>query len=240
MYTSIVRVSVRRHAFNDVVVLNVHRSRGMFYSNGAVGSSSNGNFGGGGGGGRGGDTAAAAFSSSSRRAHPARRRRYSRDNHEGRDSDDSESESECEQPERTPTPAGGSGGGSHHGYTYTWVHPMVRGAPPVGRLAHSSAVVRLLDDGDGASGCGSGQQAFMMVFGGVGTGQVFNDVSALRYDLYIQSTVSLRWQQCLFAVFESGCGWTPALPRPPPPAPSSRSGALPVVLRIHLSTGNKW
>ena len=138
-----------RHAFNDVVVLNVHRSRGMFTSNG---NSVRG--------------AGAEPPSSSGRAHPARRRRYSSDS-------DSDSDSDGEQAESTAT------SGSRHGYTYTWVHPMVRGTPPVGRLAHSSAVVRLLEDGE--AGSGSGQQAYMVVFGGVGTGQVFNDVSALRW-----------------------------------------------------------
>eukprot|EP00752_Nemacystus_decipiens_P012142 g10764.t1 len=164
------------HAFNDIVVLNVHRSRGMFTSNGTLGGGRNDNSGDGGGGGgcsgRGGDVAA-AYSASSGRSHPARRRRYSTDS----DSDSSE------QAESSPT------GGNNHGYTYTWVHPMVRGTPPVGRLAHSSAVVRLPEDGEG--GAGSGQQAYMVVFGGVGTGQVFNDVSALRCN----STRSLVWER---------------------------------------------
>lgn len=190
----------RRHAFNDVVVLNVHRSRGIFSRNGTLGGGSSSNSGGsvGSGSGRGVD-AAASFSSSSARAHPARRRRFS---------SDSDSDSDGELPEMTPT------GGNHHGYTYTWVHPMVRGTAPVGRLAHSSAVVRLLDDGDGGSG--SGQQAFMVVFGGVGTGQVFNDVSALR---------------CVLVVFDF-FSWSRsfALARPPS---LSQFGALPKCLCIH-------
>eukprot|EP00903_Cladosiphon_okamuranus_P011781 g11074.t1 len=164
---------IAAHAFNDVVVLNVHRSRGVFTStsNAALG---------GGNSGRGGDAAGLSFSSSSRRAHPARRRRYS----SGIDIDfDSDSDSDSQQPESTPS------GGSHHGYTYSWVHPTVRGTPPEGRLAHSSAVVRLLDDGEGGST--AGQQAFMIVFGGVGTGQVFNDVSALR----CSSTSRLEWER---------------------------------------------
>ena len=182
VYVSLSYVSLsNRHAFNDVIVLNVHRSRGMFTSSGsgALDRSD-------GSGGRGGD---AAFSSSSERAHPARRRRYS-----------SDSDSDCEQPEGTPTLA------SHHGYTYTWVHPMVRGRPPVGRLAHSSAVVRLLNDSEGGSE--SGQQAYMMVFGGVGTGQVFNDVAALRC---VNDDIRSDDYMLCFSKWPR----TSALPRPP-------------------------
>lgn len=162
-----------RHAFNDVVVLNVRRSRGgVFSTSGSVQGDSGSNTSS--GNGRGGDTA--AFSSSSGRVHPAQRRRHNNGNHPVWDSDDingCDVDGDCEQRERTTT------GGCHHGYTYRWVRPIVRGTPPVGRLAHSSAVVRL-PEGEGGSGDGSGQQAYMVVFGGVGTGQLFNDVSALK------------------------------------------------------------
>jgi len=119
------------------------------------------------------------FSSSSGEEHPARRRRHSKGSRPVWDSDDSDgcNADDREQRERGRERESTTTDGSHHGYAYTWVHPMVRGTPPVGRLAHSSAVVRLMDD-DGGSG--SGQQAYMVVFGGVGTGQLFNDVSVLR------------------------------------------------------------
>lgn len=68
------------------------------------------------------------------------------------------------------------------GYRYRWVRPMTHGNPPVGRLAHAAAVVRVVEgegDGDGGAG-GSVKQAYMVVFGGVGTGALFNDIHALK------------------------------------------------------------
>lgn len=160
-----------RHAFNDVVVLNVHRARGGVYSASGVQGDSGSNTS---SGNAGGDDKT-AFSSSSGRVHPARRRRHSKGVHPVWDSDDMDecgADGDSEQREGTAT------GGSPHGYTYSWIRPIVRGIPPVGRLAHSSAIVRL-PEGEGGSG-GSGHQAYMVVFGGVGTGQLFNDVSALK------------------------------------------------------------
>lgn len=164
---------IHRHAYNDVVVLNVRRSRGM--------SSTSCNVGGGSGISDGSSckdgNSPTTFSTSSGGEHPARRRRYSKGSQPIWDSDDSDGcdADDCEQREREREST--TTDGSHHGYTFSWVHPIVRGNPPVGRLAHSSAVVRLMED-DGGSG--SGQQAYMVVFGGVGTGQLFNDVSVLR------------------------------------------------------------
>lgn len=162
-----------RHAFNDVVVLNVRRSGGGVYSTSVFQGDSVSNTSSGNGNGRGGEMG--AFSSSSGRVHPARRRRHSKGVHPVWDSDemdDVDSDGGSEQREKTATR------GSPHGYTYRWLRPIVRGTPPVGRLAHSSAVVRL-PEGEGGSGA-SGHQAYMVVFGGVGTGQLFNDVSVLK------------------------------------------------------------
>lgn len=154
-----------------MVVLNVRRSTGGVYSASGVQGDSGSNTSS--GNGMGGDTT--AFSSSSERVHPARRRRHSKGNHPVWDSDGMDgcdADGNSEQREKTAT------SGSHNGYTYRWARPIVRGTPPVGRLAHSSAIVRL-PEGEGGN-VGSGHQAYMVVFGGVGTGQLFNDVSALR------------------------------------------------------------
>lgn len=62
-------------------------------------------------------------------------------------------------------------------YRFRWIRPIVRGTPPAGRLAHSAAVVRVAE---GEEGGGSRKQAFMVVFGGVGTGALFNDVHVLK------------------------------------------------------------
>eukprot|EP00904_Undaria_pinnatifida_P002060 jgi/Undpi1/11855/HiC_scaffold_4.g01554.m1 len=64
----------------------------------------------------------------------------------------------------------------------------VRGVPPEGRLAHSAALVRVAE---GEGGTTTGKQALMVVFGGVGTGALFNDVHILR----CSSTSSLEWQR---------------------------------------------
>lgn len=63
------------------------------------------------------------------------------------------------------------------GYRYRWVRPIIHGTPPVGRLAHAAAVVRVVEDGGVG---GPSEQAYMVVFGGVGTGALFNDVHALK------------------------------------------------------------
>ena len=63
------------------------------------------------------------------------------------------------------------------GYRYRWTRPIVRGVPPEGRLAHSAALVRVAE---GEGGTTTGKQALMVVFGGVGTGALFNDVHILR------------------------------------------------------------
>lgn len=162
-----------RHAFNDVVVLNVRRSGGGVFSTSGVQGDSGSNTSSGNANGRGGETS--AFSPSSGRVHPARRRRHSKGVHPVWDSDemdDFDSGGGFEQRERTTT------SGSSQRYTYRWLRPIVKGTPPVGRLAHSSAIVRL-PEGEGGSGT-SGHQAYMVVFGGVGTGQLFNDVSVLK------------------------------------------------------------
>ena len=53
----------------------------------------------------------------------------------------------------------------------------MRGTPPEGRLAHAAALVRVAV---GEVGGTTGKQALMVVFGGVGTGSLFNDVHILR------------------------------------------------------------
>lgn len=68
---------------------------------------------------------------------------------------------------------------------YRWIRPAVRGTPPTRRLAHAAAVVRLMDgelDGsEGAAAC-IGTETYMVVFGGVGTGAIYNDVHVLRWE----------------------------------------------------------
>lgn len=84
---------------------------------------------------------------------------------------------------------GGEGAGqgvrnrSSDGYTYRWVTPAVRGVPPTRRLAHAAAVVRIIDgDLDGVAGAATcvGKETYMVVFGGMGTGAIYNDVHVLR------------------------------------------------------------
>lgn len=161
-----------RHAFNDLVVLNVQRSRGGAFSTcgGSYSSSSCKSTG----------TAAlpSSSSSSSGRLNPSRRRRHSKGKHPVFDSQESDSDdgSEAdgvagEQGEES------SSSSSSNGYSYRWVRPMVRGTPPVGRLAHSAAVARLVE---GEAGSGGVQQTYMVVFGGVGTSSHFNDVHCLK------------------------------------------------------------
>ncbi|CAM9662216.1 unnamed protein product [Scytosiphon promiscuus] len=172
---------IPRHAFNDVVVLNVQRSsRGGAYS--TLGGNT-----GGGSGNRFGTTAlpsGSSFSSSSGRANPTRRRRHSRGKHPVFDSDsDDGSEADGGAGKREETSSG-----SRNGYRYRWVRPMVRGTPPLGRLAHSAAVARLVE-GEGSNG--AGQQTYMVVFGGVGTSSHFNDVHCLK----CSSTRAFEWEK---------------------------------------------
>lgn len=86
---------------------------------------------------------------------------------------------------------GGGGGGagqrarsySGDGYTYRWVTPTVRGLPPTRRLAHAAAVVRIMDgDLEGVTGAAAcvGKETYMVVFGGMGTGVMYNDVHVLK------------------------------------------------------------
>lgn len=77
---------------------------------------------------------------------------------------------------------------SSQGYRYRWVWPMVLGTPPAARLAHAAAVVRILGRGDSFIHGGRGREAYkgarnvsyMVVFGGVGEEDVFNDVGVLK------------------------------------------------------------
>lgn len=72
-----------------------------------------------------------------------------------------------------------NGSRSNAGYRYRWVRPAVRGTPPDTRLAHAATVVRITE---GEVGCGAGvsKETFMLVFGGVGTGALYNDIHMLR------------------------------------------------------------
>lgn len=71
---------------------------------------------------------------------------------------------------------------SSNEYRYRWIVPAIRGIIPAGRLAHAAAVVRVLDGGldgvEGAADCV--KETFMVVFGGVGTGTLYNDTHVLR------------------------------------------------------------
>lgn len=149
-----------------MVVLNVQRSRGGV-SSFLGGNNTGGSY---------KSAGTTGFSSSSGRSNPTRRRRHSRGKHPVFDSQDSDSDDESEAEDGAGQREGRSSG-SHNVYSYRWVRPMVRGTPPVGRLAHSAAVARLVE-GDGGSG--SGQQTYMVVFGGVGTSSHFNDVHCLK------------------------------------------------------------
>lgn len=64
-------------------------------------------------------------------------------------------------------------------YRYRWVRPLVRGTPPETRLAHSAAVVRIAEEDFGGGG-GVSKRTYMVVFGGVGTGALYNDTHLLR------------------------------------------------------------
>ncbi|CAB1107021.1 unnamed protein product [Ectocarpus sp. CCAP 1310/34] len=186
------------HAFNDVVVVNVHRPSTTAHPSGRSTG--------------GGDTAGALpsfhgsssnnssrSSSSSKRSQPARRRRRSSTSEDGAhpvvSEDDNNNNSDDDDGGREANGGGSNDGTGRNGYTYRWVYPVVRGTPPVGRLAHSAAVVRLVE-GEGGGGRGSWrrqqqQQAYMVVFGGVGTGSLFNDVHCLR----CSSGRTLEWEK---------------------------------------------
>lgn len=78
--------------------------------------------------------------------------------------------------------------GSSHGYRYRWVWPMVLGTPPAARLAHAAAVVRISERENNFLRGDRGREAYkgarnvsyMVVFGGVGEEDVFNDVGVLK------------------------------------------------------------
>lgn len=65
---------------------------------------------------------------------------------------------------------------------------MVLGTPPAARLAHAAAVVRISERGDPFLHGGRGREAYkgarnvsyMVVFGGAGEEDVFNDIGVLK------------------------------------------------------------
>lgn len=64
-------------------------------------------------------------------------------------------------------------------YRYRWRRPAIRGTPPGTRLAHAAAMVRIAEE-DVGGGSGVSRRSYMVVFGGVGTGALYDDTHILR------------------------------------------------------------